>query len=304
MRGGLQLLEGYRAALGASDLRATASEIGVELARLGLRVALDGADDDSVLVWAEQLRASALRFAPVTPAKDPRLRDYQSELRRIGTQIRRAERFGRYAQSLLSRQAELEASIRRLARHAPGDHPASAIRPGRRSIARALGPAALVELIELDGQITALTLVDDRLRRHEIGPSGPVVEELEWLTFALGRLARPRQSVTQRAAALAGSLASAEVLGKRLFAPLAEAVGNRSVVIAPTGLLHAMPWAMLPPLRGRPVVVTPSVVTWQSLQSRPRRHPGKIVLAAGPGLSHAAREVACTRAASTRTPPG
>ena len=44
LRTGLGLLEGYRETLGASDLRATASEIGVELAQLGLRIALAGAD--------------------------------------------------------------------------------------------------------------------------------------------------------------------------------------------------------------------------------------------------------------------
>jgi hypothetical protein len=35
----LRLLEDHRAALGASDLRASASAIGVELAQLGLRIA-------------------------------------------------------------------------------------------------------------------------------------------------------------------------------------------------------------------------------------------------------------------------
>ena len=64
LRTGLRLLEGYRETLGASDLRATASEIGVELAQLGLRIALAGADTDSMLAWADRLRASALRLPP------------------------------------------------------------------------------------------------------------------------------------------------------------------------------------------------------------------------------------------------
>ena len=55
---GLRLLDEYRAALGAADLRATASSLGVELARLGLRIALaDTGTPERVLGWSERLRA-------------------------------------------------------------------------------------------------------------------------------------------------------------------------------------------------------------------------------------------------------
>src|ERR1019366_3547059 len=73
-RSALRLLDSYRAALGASDLRAGASSIGVELAQLGLRIALGGDDPRQVLEWAEMLRASALRLAPVTPPDSTELR--------------------------------------------------------------------------------------------------------------------------------------------------------------------------------------------------------------------------------------
>ena len=61
-RTGLRLLEEHQAALAASDLRAAVSEIGVEIARLGLRIALADDAGDSVLAWAERLRASALAW--------------------------------------------------------------------------------------------------------------------------------------------------------------------------------------------------------------------------------------------------
>ena len=121
LRTGLGLLEGYRETLGASDLRATASEIGVELSQLGLRIALAGADADSVLAWADRLRGSALRLPPVTPPDVPELRDRAAELRRVSAEIWRAERGKRGTRTLLARQATLEASIRRLSRHAAGE---------------------------------------------------------------------------------------------------------------------------------------------------------------------------------------
>ena len=129
LRTGLGLLEGYRETLGASDLRATASEIGVELA------AARPADRarrrrhrSSMLAWAERLRASALRLPPVTPPDMPELRDRAAELRRVSAEIWRAERGGRAARTLLARQAALESSIRRLSRHAAGG-----AGPGQRS---------------------------------------------------------------------------------------------------------------------------------------------------------------------------
>jgi CHAT domain len=292
LRSGLGLLEGYRETLGASDLRATASEIGVELARRGLRITLAGTDTDSMLAWADRLRASALRLPPVTPPDMPELRDRAGDLRRVSAEIWRAERGRRTTRALVARQAALESSIRRLSRHAAGSSSARSGAPPRRGeLSRALGAAVLVELIELDGRLTAMVLADGHLTRHDLGPLQPVTEELEWLSFALVRLARRAHGAAQRAAMLDGARASAQTLGELLVAPLSERVDDRPLVIVPTGSLHAMPWAMLPQLRGRPVVVAPSAATWSALQgSAPRR--GKVALVAGPRLRHATAEVA------------
>jgi hypothetical protein len=293
LRTGLRLLEDYRETLGASDLRATASEIGVELARLGLRLVLGGADTGSMLAWADRLRGSALRLPPVTPPDAPELRDRAAELRRVSAEIWRAERGERTTRTLLARQANLEASIRRLSRHAAGAAAASGSDPpNRRALSRALGDAALVELLELDGTLTALTVAGGQVTRHELGSVEPVTEELEWLRFALVRLARLGHGAAQRATMLQGAQASAETLGERLIAPLAERLGERRLVIVPTGSLHAMPWAMLPALRGRPLVVAPSASTWLALQDPRAVRRRKVVLAAGPRLRHATAELA------------
>ncbi len=292
LRTGLRLLEGYRETLGASDLRATASEIGVELARLGLRIALASANPDSMLAWADRLRGSALRLPPVTPPDMPELRDRAAELRHVSAEIWRAERSKRTTRTLLVRQSALEASIRRLSRHAPGGPALGSAPPGRRELSRALGGAALVELIEVDGTLTALTLTDRRLTRDELGPVEAVTEELEWLRFALVRLARRRQDAAQRATMLQGAEASAARLGDLMVAPLADRVDERPLVIVPTGALHALPWAMLPQLRGRPIVVAPSAATWSALQSPRAERESKVVLVAGPRLRHAKGELA------------
>ncbi len=301
LRTGLGLLETYRETLGASDLRATASEIGVELARLGLRTALAGTDTGSMLAWAERLRASALRLPPVTPPDGPELRDRSAELRQVSAEIWRAERGQQAPRALFARQATLEASIRRLARHATGAATTGNAPPSGRELSTALGRAGLVELIEIDGVLTGLTLVDGRLTRHELGSVEPVKEELEWLRFALVRLARRGQGAAQRAAMIEGAEASAESLGERLITPLADRVAGRRLVMVPTGSLHLLPWAMLPQLRQRPVVVAPSAATWLALQAPRTAGRSKVVLVAGPRLRHATAELAALGDLYSRT---
>jgi hypothetical protein len=291
-RAGLRLLDSYRAALGASDLRASASEIGVSLAYLGLRISLADENPGSTLAWSERLRASALRLPRVTPPARPEARNQIAELRRVRVAIARAHRGDHPVRSLIARQAALELSISRLSRHRAGAPVRQRTIPSRPEIARALGARALVELIELDGTLTALTLSRGRLVRHELGAADAVKNELEWLRFALARLAAHQLGAAQRASLLAGARGSALALDRSLVAPLADAIGARELVIVPTGLLHALPWSMLPSLRGRPLVIAPSVVTWMALRSsRPRRRE-KVALIAGPRLRHARAELA------------
>jgi CHAT domain-containing protein len=134
-----------------------------------------------------------------------------------------------------------------------------------------------------------------RLDRHQLGPVAAVQEDLDWLRFALPRITRRGQSSAQRAAALAGTRASAEALDRTLITPLAHVLGERRLVIVPTGPLHALPWPMLPSLRGRPLVVAPSAATWVDRQASPRRRRRKIALVAGPRLRHASTEIAGVR---------
>jgi CHAT domain-containing protein len=289
-RHGLGLLESYRAALGATDLRATASEIGLQLAALGVRIALGDDDGDVLLAWAERLRASALRLPPVTTPDGAALRESETELRRVTAAIRLANREGRPARALVARQAVLEAVIRRLARHRLGGPETAQALSGRRPIARALGEAALVELIELDDSLTALVLVDGQLTRHELGETASVKEQLEWLRFALGHLARSGQTPAQRETALAGARACGDALGQALIEPLAQTVGDRALVLVPTGSLHTLPWALLPQLRGRSLVVTPSAMTWLDRQVRRRRRRPTVAVVAGPRLRYARAE--------------
>jgi hypothetical protein len=289
-RAGLRVLEEHRAALGAADLRASASSIGSELAALGLRIALADLRPGPAFAWAETLRASALRLAPVTPPDNPDLGTALIELRQLTSEIARAEQGGRSTRGLLAQQARVETRVRRLSRHARGEERPSRANPSRRELTSALGARVLVEYVECDGELTALTLAGGRLRRHALGAAGEIAEQLDWLRFGLARLAQLRRDAAQHGALVAGAISSAAAIERVLLEPLRDVVGGRELVLVPTGALHALPWAMLPALRKRAVSVSPSAAVWWALQTRPRSRRRRVVAVAGPRLRHSRAE--------------
>jgi hypothetical protein len=217
------------------------------------------------------------------------------ELRQVTAEIAGAVGSRRPTRALLARQARLETDVRRLSRHSSGDGHAPRVTPTRQELAAALGDRALVEYVELDGSLTALTLTHGRLVRHDLGPATIVPEQLEWLRFGLSRLAYLKQGAPQRVSMLAGARASALELDRLLLAPLASEIEDRELVIVPTGSLHDLPWTMLPSLRGRPLSVSPSAATWWALEDRRRRERRRrrprVLLVGGPRLRHATAEI-------------
>jgi hypothetical protein len=290
LHAGLDLLESYRAALGALELRATTGALGVDLARAGLGIALDSRDAGRILGWAERVRASALRFPTVRPPRDPQLRGAQAELRALARRIREAEGRGRPASTLLARQADLEGTVRSRSRLVRANVASRVRAPSIRGAARELGSRVLVEYVELDGDHHALTLSDGRLELHDLGRID-VFTDLDWLRFALRRLARGSLDAAGRTTTLANAAASAAALDTALVAPLREAIGEAPIVVVPTGPLHAVPWGALPSLRGRPISVAPSLATWLELATRPSKRQSAVALVAGPHLRHARAEV-------------
>ncbi len=286
---GLEILESYRSTLGATELRATASALGVDLSRLGVSIALSSGDPTDILAWAERLRGNALRL-PVVRTEDHRLRRQRTELRSVERALRTTGADGSAARSLGSRRAALEQSVKSQARLQTGRALEPHLVLKGPSATRQLAGRALVEYVELDGRLRAVTLVGDALALHELGETD-VSDHLEWLRFALKRLARGGLVRDARTSTLANASAAAQALERQLIAPLLDASGDAPLVIVPTGPLHAVPWGALPSLRGRPVAVAPSFSTWLDLSTRRRRRHTRATLVAGPGLRHVRAEV-------------
>ena len=291
LRTGMRILAQHQATLGATDLRVYAGSRGDELARLGLRLALESGRLEGVFAWAERARAGALRSHSVLPPRDEGVARSLAELRHVVSLLEESGRAARDPAPLLRRQARLEAEIRALAWSALGDkHRASDSPPPTSVLAHALGDAVLLELVEIDGELIALVLARRRLSLHRLGAIATVEANISALRFALRRLARTQRVATS--VATRAFVDASETLDTILLRRLRSLLADRPVVIVPTGVCHALPWATLPSLRGRPVSVSPSAALWLRAASALPSGARKTLLVAGPGLVHGADEVA------------
>lgn len=297
LRCGMHVLEEHRAALGATELRANLSGHGAGLAETGLRLAVEDGNAEGMFEWAERWRAGALRSRPVRPPEDLALASQMARLRRVVKDRERAALAGADTGALLRRQAELEEAVRQRSRRVAGSGAVDgAGTPSTAALASALGPRALVEIIELDGLLHAVVVTSEGACQRPLGPSQPVATELEAMHFALRRLARGHGSGASLNVAVAAIGHAAERLDALLVDPLSHDVGDRPLVVVPTGALHATPWSLLPSCLGRGLTVTPCAALWLAATTAPPQSAGppdrSVVLVAGPGLPHGDQEVA------------
>jgi hypothetical protein len=296
LRAGLRVVERQRASLGASELRSHLSIHVEESACLGLRLAISAGHPGPVLAWMERLRANALHYRPVRPPDDDVLADELTELRSVVAELEGAAMSGRPTAPILRHQVQLEGAIRQrvLRRKGDGHGQSAAPRPGLSELHDALGERALVELAVLDDTLHGVVLAAGVARVVPLAPIDVIDSHFAQILFALRRIAHQREATAGRAAATASLRSSALEIDRLLLAPLGAFLGERALVIAPTGALHAFPWSILPSCRGRPVTVVPSASIWYRSATAPYpggADPSSTLLVAGPGLSNAASEV-------------
>ncbi|MEP6462327.1 MAG: CHAT domain-containing protein, partial [Frankiaceae bacterium] len=287
---GLRILDDFRATMVATDLRARVSGLRTELVELGLRNALHTGRPARVLEWAELGRGRHLLERPARPPADPILTQQLAELRATVQEVDEHTGSARPAGVLLQRQAALERNIRDHCRRQRGAlSMAQPACPAPAELSRSLGAAALVEFAEADQTLHAVTVVAGRTRLYDLGPVAPLRDLVQWLPFALRRLARQPAKPASTAAALALLRSTAGQLDAALLRPLAETLGDRPLVLVPTGILQSMPWALLPSGRGRAITVAPSATLWHAARQRASAS-GPTVVVAGPGLPGALQE--------------
>lgn len=293
LRAGLHIVDQYRAALGATELRTHVSAHGEELAALGLQLSLEGRRPAQVFAWAERWRAACLRLRPARPPEDAELAADIARLRQVATEVEQATLANRDTTRLAARQAALERAIRDRTRHAHGPLPPRMATPSLRALRETLDGRVLLELVEFNEQLHAIVVDSDRATLHRLAPFREVLGELSAVRFALRRLVYSHGSRRSLDAATLAASYGARRLDELLIGPLNARVAGRPLVIAPTGALHALPWSMLPSLTGVPITVSPSAMFWRQAVHRQRHSDGeqRVLLVAGPQLRYAVPEI-------------
>jgi tetratricopeptide (TPR) repeat protein len=289
-RRGLDVLDEHRLTLGASELRAQATVHGAELAALAQRHAAGAGRPRLLLTWSERWRATALAVPAVRPLADAELNASLAALRAVTRKVDEEQTQGKQSTPLQREQQRLErevraSSLRSQAARSSGQTPFSPA-----DLLDALGPAVLIEIVDIDGSLHVLTCGNGRVRQFAAGRVSDAVRAGDFARFALRRLARSRAG-DDPGSALSILAAAGPRLQQALLGPAVRHLGDGPVVIVPTGTLHPIPWALLPALSDRVVSVVPSAGAWMRAAAAPAPQQRHVTLARGPGLASEGAEV-------------
>jgi hypothetical protein len=197
----------------------------------------------------------------------------------------------------VTRRAELQRDIRERSWQASGLGEATAL-ASLAQVGAALDESGqtLICILARDGRMHALVMRRGSVRLVGLGDSETAAEAARRLKADLDTLAGRRLPDRLRAVITESIRHQTQVLTAEIIAPLRPDLGEDGVVLVPAATLAAIPWSLLPDLRGRPVTVCPSASSWLAAWRRGQAtlagtRPGPPVLIAGPDLQHADREV-------------
>jgi len=289
-RRGLDVLDEYRLALGASELRAQATVHGAELATLAQRHAAQARRPRLLLTWSERWRATAWAVPPVRPSADAELNAGLAALRAMTRGLDEARSQGMPSASLQKEQQRLETEVRASALRARGNGRWTRAPFSPADLLDELGQAQLIEIVDIDGRLHVLICGSGRIRQFAAGQASDAMKAADFARFALRRLARSRPGADP-ASALAVLDQAGPALQQALLGPAVRQLGDGPVIIVPTGKLHPIPWAILPALKDRVTSVAPSAAAWMRAHRAPEPRHRHVVLARGPGLVSDGAEV-------------
>ncbi|MBO0846408.1 MAG: hypothetical protein J2P22_13435, partial [Nocardioides sp.] len=261
LRRGLADLHEWQSSFGSLDLQTMVTGHGRRLAIRGLRVAVASGSPEVLFEWSERARMLASRVQPVrVPHADEVLDDLQ-ELRSLAA-VEDPTR------EVAARQAELRQRVRERAWQHRGsgeyDDPASLAELR----ARLRPDQALVAHVLTAREVAALVVTRDVAKVVDLGSTADVQALLGGLLPDLDMAAAELPGMFAQAirSELGGRL---QRLDDVLLAPLADLIGDRELVLTPSGVLAGVPWTILPTDVGRPVVVAQSATSWLARTSRP-----------------------------------
>jgi len=299
---GMAALHRHRTQFGCLDLQTGAAVHGRDLARAGLAAALASRSPGAVYRWSERARAQALLLPPVRPPDDPAAAAALEELRQARHELRARELAGKSTSGLPARIEALQRTVREHSWSTPGqrDAPAPVLAPFS-VVRQALRAAVLVTYLRDGAALRALVVAEGRAWLRPVGSYCEAQEAALRLLADLDAQAGRALPGRLAAAVAAATRNDAVALAAAVLNPLLGDIGDRDLIVVPTGILATVPWSILPGCAGRPVTVAPSATAWHTAARRLAAvgHPGTgrpgaqpaALLVAGPGNARGAAEV-------------
>ncbi len=283
LRAGLSELHTWQASFGSLDLQSGVVRHGRQLAVDGIRMAVADGRPEVLFEWSERGRMLVSRVVPLRAPADDAVAAELAELRWLQSQQPDPRsREGR-------RMAELQQVIRQHAWY--GDGSGEFAEPCTLAeLQETLGAGrALVAYVATDRSLVALVVTDAAATVRQLGSRHELDAVLGGLhpdlDMAGSDLPAPFAAPVRREL-----VERLERLDALLVRPVADLVGDRRLVLTPSGVLAGVPWGLLPGLHGRPVSVTRSATSWRSRQTEALRLR-TAGFVAGPRVDRAAAEV-------------
>jgi tetratricopeptide (TPR) repeat protein len=283
LRSGLTDLHTWQSSFGSLDLQTGVAGHGTRLGVRGLALAARSRRPAVLFEWSERARMLASRVQPVRAPEDPELVADLTELREMAA----AREGGRRTSP--EREAELRQRVRERAwQHQGSGEVADPVTLDELRAAVDQDTALVAYVVTADA-VVALVVTSDSTTWVDLGHRaeldallGGLLPDLDMaatdLPDAMGAFVR---------AELAQRL---DTIADLLVAPLLGAVGERRVVLTPSGVLSGVPWTLLPGYVGRPVTLAQSATAWLARRTTPLR-TATAGFVAGPRVARAEDEV-------------
>ena len=280
LRAGLSDLHAWQSSFGSLDLQTGVAGQGVRLAARGLALAVESGKPDVLFEWSERARMLASRVQPVRAPEDEQIVADLTELREMAAES---------GQRDPEREAELRQRVRERAwQHRGSGEVADPVNLGELRAALDAETALVAYVVAAD-RVVALVVTTADLTWVDLGDRdrvdlllGGLLPDLDVAASDLpdAMAGFVRQELADRLASIATVLVD----------PVLDAVGDRSVVLTPSGVLAGVPWTLLPGFTGRPVTVGQSATSWLARRTTPLRS-ATAGFVAGPRVARAEDEV-------------
>lgn len=290
IRTGLGELDKVRDRMGGLELVSATASHGQQLSELAIRLVRAKNDPVRLFDWLELTRAQTYRYEPLDASLDPELAERVAEVRSLTQSIHQAQHDGHATTKLVARRNERLRAARRLGWH---ERRWGKPRPvaGVLEVAQALGERALVSFVASEDSLLAVVLVDGDVRTVHLGSATQADKRARMVNVDLNALAPDQLPAPMARVVTASARKQADQVDCQIVRPLGQLVGDRDLVLVPTGALYAVPWGSLPSMHGRPVVVAPSATAWLAAERAEPRPDGHTVLVRSLGLPAAVGEI-------------